>query len=141
MHHAVRLAVLALFIAAGCGAPQGPHLRFAHASANEIEEAQRSGEVVWYDFEPGDEVPMIFGLVGVSSAMSEQPTRWVTRRAFSVVVFPDGNTLFSFDGRHLVPGEAAVRWDMALGAGPEGGRAALLLFIGEAQDLPETLQQ
>jgi hypothetical protein len=83
---------------------------------------------------------MIFGLIGVSSAMSEQPTRWVTRRAFSVVVFPDGNTMFSFDGRSLVPGEIAVRWDMALGAGPEGGRAALLLFIGEAEDMPADVQ-
>src|SRR5688500_15864055 len=85
----------------GCGAPQGPHVRFAHSSMQEIEAARGQNQVIWYDFEAGDEVPLMFGLVGVSEAISPQPARWVARRAFSVVVFPDGTTMFSFDGRSL----------------------------------------
>lgn len=142
MQFPIRLALLLglSLTATACGAPQGPHVRFADATQSQIEAAQQSGDVVWYDFEAGDEVPMIMGLVGVSAAVTEQPTRWIARRAFSVVVFPDGRTLFSFDGRRLVPGEIAVRWNLALGAGPEGGRAALLLFIGEEQDVPVELR-
>lgn len=132
---------LALFsFGSGCSRANGPHVRFAEASSAEIENAQRSGEIIWYDFEPGDSVPIVFGLVGVSEAVSETPVRWVARRRFSVVVYPDGRTLFSFDGRRLVPGNIAAAWSLGLGAGEQGGEATLLLFIGEQQDLPRELQ-
>ena len=139
---AIRLALLflALLSAAGCGAPQGPHVRFAQASQAAIETARSSGQVVWYDFEAGDEVPIMFGLIGVSEAISEQPSRMVARRPFSIVIFPDGSTMFSFDGRSLTSPQVAARWSIALDADAEGGRAGLLLFIGEHEDLPEGLR-
>jgi hypothetical protein len=124
----------------GCGAPQGPHVRFAHSSMQEIEAARSDGRVIWYDFEAGDEVPLMFGLVGVSEAISPQPARWVARRAFSVVVFPDGTTMFSFDGHSLTNATFAARWSIGLDADAQGPSGAILLFIGEQQDLPAELQ-
>lgn len=133
------LALLALTLAA-CGAPQGPHVRFARASAAEIEAARDSGQVVWYDFDAGDEVPLEFGLIGVSEALTEQPARMVARRPFSIVMFPDGRTYFSFDGRSLTSPQMAARWSIALGSDANGGRAGLLLFIGQPGDLPPELR-
>lgn len=142
---AMRLALLCLGLllataTAGCGAPQGPHVRFAHTTVQELDAARSQGRVVWYDFEAGDDVPLVFGLVGVSEAVSE-PVHWVARRPFSVVVFPDGTTMFSFDGQSLTSATLAARWSVALDADEGGARAALLVFIGERSDMPPELQR
>lgn len=134
------LVALVALLAPGCGAPQGPHVRFAQASRAEIEAAQHGDRVVWYDFEAGDDVPLAFGLVGVAEALTDQPQRMVAQRPFSIVVFPDGRTMFSFDGSSLVDPRMAARWSIALGSDDNGGRAALILFIGLPGDLPEELR-
>lgn len=133
--------VVFLAFAGGCAGPQGPHVRFALASGEEIRAAQASGETVWYDFEPGDDVPLRLGLVGVATAIGDQPTRMIAQRSFSIVVFPNGGTAFSFDGQTLLAPAAVARWAIALGA-EEGGRgeAAIVLFIGEAADVPSELR-
>lgn len=134
------LALLAC-VAGACGAPQGTHIRLAHASNAELDAAGQSGEVVWYDFEAGDEVPLQFGLLGVARAATDQPSPMIAQRPFSVVVFPDGRTFFSFDGSSLTPGNQAARWSFVVGSDVAGGRAGLLLFIGQQQDLPPELQR
>jgi len=135
----VALGLTAL-AAAACGAPQGPHVRFAHASAAEIDAARASGEVVWYEFEAGDEVPLQFGLIGVSEAVTDQPVRMVAQRPFAIVIFPDGRTMFSFDGSSLTSPVQAARWSIALGSDAQGGRAGLLLYIGRPGDVPRELR-
>lgn len=139
MHQVVRISLaLALFTLAACGPrAQGPHIRFAQASAVDIRAAAESDQIVWYDFEPGDEVPIVLGLVGMAAAVSEPPARMVARRHFSIVVFPDGRTFFSFDGEHLIHGEQLARWTIGLEPAGEGGAAVLLMFIGQPQDMPE----
>lgn len=136
------IAVLsfALIALAACGAPRGPHVRFAHATRTEIEAARGRGQVVWYDFEAGDEVPLAFGLFGVSEAVTDHPTRMVARRPFSIVVFPSGETMFSFDGRSLTSPAYAARWSVALDADEAGGRMGMLVFIGLPGDLPPELR-
>lgn len=64
----------------------------------------------------------------------------VAQRPFSVVVFPNGRTLFSFDGHTLTSGDQAARWSSLLGSSETGGRAGLLLFVGRQQDLPAELR-
>ncbi len=127
-------------LASACGAPQGPHVRLARASPSQIEAAANSGQAVWYDFEAGDDVPLEFGLLGVSRAVTDQPIRMVAQRPFSIVILPGGQTYFSFDGHSLTPANQAARWSMAIGSDESGGRAALILFIGQRQDLPQELQ-
>lgn len=135
------LLVVSLFSVAACGAPQGLHVRFAHASHAEIQAAHQGQQPVWYDFEAGDEVPLAFGLIGVSQAITEQPTRMIARRPFSIVVFPGGQTMFSFDGQTLTSPEYAARWSIGLDSDERGGSAALLVFIGQPDDMPAELQQ
>lgn len=142
MHQVLRLSLaLALLTLAACGPrSQGPHLRFAQASAVDIRAAAESGQIIWYDFEPGDEVPMILGLVGMAEAISEPPARMVAKRHFSIVVFPDGRTFFSFDGEHLVRGEQLARWTIGLEPAGAGGGAVLLMFVGQPQDMPQEMR-
>jgi len=134
------ILLLAALGCVACGAPQGPHVRFASASPSEIEAAQATGETIWYDFEAGDEVPLEMGLLGVAEAVTDQPIRMVAQRAFSIVVFPDGRTAFSFDGSSLVSAQRVARWSVALGHDAQRGRAAIVLFIGQAQDVPPELR-
>lgn len=124
---------MALVALGACGGPQGQHVRFARASSGEIEAARSSGEVVWYDFQAGDEVPMSLGLLGVAEAVTEQPVRMVAQRPFSIIVYPNGTTAFSFDGSSVVSGQTSARWSIALGSDENGGRAALVLLLGPHQ--------
>ena len=134
-------ACLPLFVAlVACGAPQGQHVRFARASASEIDAARESGQLVWYDFEAGDEVPMSLGLLGVAEAITEQPVRMVAQRPFSILIYPDGRTAFSFDGSAVVSGQTSARWSIALGSDENGGRAALVLFLGPHQLIRQMLE-
>jgi len=133
-------ALLVAVVVSGCGAPRGTHVRFATASPSQIQALENHPEVVWYDFKAGDEVPLDFGVLGVSEGVTEQPITFVARRDFSILVFPNGTTAFSFDGKHAVPAERAAKWVIALGADEEGGRATIGLFIGERKDMPEELR-
>lgn len=134
-------STLAAVLCAACGgASQATHVRFAHASANEIRAAQSSGEVVWYDFQPGDEVPLDLGLLGVAQAATDEPVRMVARRSFSIVVFPSGRTAFSFDGHTLMSPQAVARWTVGLGAEGAQARAAIALVLGRQQDVPPQLR-
>ncbi len=133
--------VLAVLTLTACGPRSaGPHVRFSQASAADLEAAAQSNQIIWYDFEPGDEVPIILGLVGIAQAVSEPPARMIARRHFSIVVFPDGRTFFSFDGERLVSGEQLARWNITLEPAGQGGGAVLLMFIGQAQDMPEGMR-
>ena len=133
------IALLAFSALAGCGAPQGPHVRFASATASQIEAARASGSAVWFDFEAGDAVPLELGVLGVMRAATDPPVRMVAARAFSIVIFPDGSTMFSFDGRSLEPANSA-RWAIGLDADARGPHAAIVLFIGAPGDMPSALR-
>ncbi|HJK91810.1 MAG TPA: hypothetical protein RMH85_11445 [Polyangiaceae bacterium LLY-WYZ-15_(1-7)] len=135
------LLAAALLTLSACGAPQARHVRFAHATATQLQ-ALQDEEVVWYDFQPGDEVPMVFGLLGVASAgTGDGPIPMVARRPFSIVVFRDGRTRMSFDGEHLWGGDFG-KWGVVLHPNEATGRGelGLLLFMGRPQDMPEELR-
>jgi|GEM_PF-3061420 len=131
----VGISLVALLAAVGCGAAQGPHVRFARTNAAEIAAARATGDVIWYDFAQGDEVPLALGVLGVMEAVTEPPIRMVAKRAFSIVVFPNGNTMFSFDGQSLEPPTAA-RWAIGLEAENDRPGATIVMFIGQPSDMP-----
>ena len=128
---------LALTLTACGGAPRGPHVRMAHASATEIEAAQATNGPVFYDFEPGDRVPILLGVMGLFEAFAEPAPTLIARRQFSVVIYPNGNTFFSIEGGRLMSANALARWGLAFEGTPSGGQAALVLLVGRAEDMPE----
>lgn len=130
------LLVLAT-LAVGCGGPQGPKIRYAHASADELAAAEKE-PVVWYEFQPGDEVPVVFGFLGMAEMGSDR-MRMVVKRPFWIVVFEDGRTEFSFDGETLDP-QPFSRWGMLIGRGENRGSTAVLMYIGPASEAPAELR-
>lgn len=140
MQHYIRV-VLATFVAAvavGCAAPQGPHVRVAHASAAEMN-AHKDAKVVWYEFQKGDVVPMKFALIGMVQAEGPNDMKLVATRPFYVVTFKDGRTMFSFDGKKLVA-EPFAKWAMLVGPGEQRGETAFLLYVGRRDEMPEQLR-
>jgi hypothetical protein len=129
--------VVALF---GCGGgPQGPRVRFTQATPAQL--AALEGErTVWFEFVPGDEVPMSFVLAGIFESVTPEPIRLVAKQHFWVVQ-RDGATFFSFDGRRLVRGDQLAKWGLLLGtSGEQAGRAGVILLVGRPQDLPPQLR-
>ena len=131
MHQVLRLSLALSLLTLGACGPRttGPHVRFAQASAADLHAAQQSGQVVWYDFEPGDDVPIVLGVIGMAEAVSQPPARLVARRHFSIVLFPDGRTFFSFDGRHLVDPTHLARWTIGLEPNDDTGSGVAVLLI------------
>lgn len=128
----------ALAMMVGCGAPQGPHVRYVQASPEQL--ASVEGEqVVWYEFQAGDEVPMGFAFLGMAELGSNN-LRMTVRRPFWIVVFQSGRTSFSFDGHTLVDNPFS-RWGMMVGRGDQRGSMALLMYVGPADEAPPALRR
>jgi len=124
--------------AAACGAPQGPHIRYVQATPEQL--AAVEGErMVWYEFQPGDEVPMGFAFLGMAE-MGSDSLRMRVQRPFWIVVFESGRTSFSFDGRTLVDNPFS-RWGMMIGRGEQRGTTALLMYVGPANEAPAALRR
>jgi len=137
-----RMLVLVLgsvcVLAAGCGAPQGPRVRYVQATPEQL--ASVEGErVVWYEFQTGDQVPMGFAFLGMAE-MGSNDLRMTVRRPFWIVVFQSGRTSFSFDGRHLEDNPFS-RWGMVIGRGEQRGSAGLLMYVGPANEAPAALRR
>lgn len=124
----------------GCGGPQGPRVRFTQATPNQLAALQNE-PTVWFEFHPGDEVPMSFVLAGIFESATPQPVRMVAKQHFWVVVQREGTTFFSFDGRRLVRGDQLAKWGLLLGtSGEQAGRSGVILLVGRPQDLPPDLR-
>jgi len=131
------VALALLGQACGPGAPQGPRVRYAHASIQEL--ASVEGEqVVWYEFQTGDRFPAAFLLAGMAEA-TEGELQLVVRRPFWVVVFASGRAEFSFDGRRLVRNPFS-RWGFLIGRGETRGSAAFVMYVGPANEAPAELR-
>lgn len=125
-----------LLLVSACGAPQGPHIRYAQATPQELAAAEQE-DTVWYEFHPGDEITMLFAFLGMAEMGGE--LRMVVKREFFIVTHK-GRTYFSFDGRSLEANPFS-RWGMLIGRGNERGRTALMMYVGPANEAPAELRQ
>ncbi len=130
------LLVLAL-LAACVGANDGVRIHFATASPEALAAAEKE-PVVWYEFKPGDELPVMFGFIGMAEMGSDE-LPLVVKRPFWIVAFEDGRTSFSFDGKTLISNPFS-RWGMLLGTGEERGKMAVIMYVGPANEAPEQLK-
>ncbi|MEZ4251901.1 MAG: hypothetical protein R3B99_27125 [Polyangiales bacterium] len=132
--------VTLLFLVACAGGPEGPRIRYAQASPAQLS-AVRGERTVWYEFHPGDEVPMTFVLAGIFESATPQPIRMVAKQHFWIVVQQGGQTYFSFDGRQLMRGDQLAKWGVLLGTeGDDAGQTGVLLLVGRPQDLPPAMR-
>jgi hypothetical protein len=130
----------ALFLslsAVACGPPQGRRVRFVKATATELEAATQE-HVVWYEFQPGDDVPLAMVFTGVVE--SATPIHAKAKRNFWLVVQKDRPIEFSFDGEHVVS-QNAGQVALALGRAEAGNQVGVLVYLGRPEDTPEQLKR
>jgi hypothetical protein len=82
----------------GCGAATGPRIRVATATAAQLE-AVKDQDGVWYEFQPGDVVPVQFAFLGAIEGGTDQPAALRAKRQFFFVMYKHGPLQISFDGK------------------------------------------
>lgn len=134
-----RSLILTCLLAIACGGPTGPHIRVATAKKADLE-AVKDERTVWYEFQPGDEVPMQFLFIGVGLAASE-PIRFVAEQHFYLVMMRDQPLMFSFDGRTLT-GASSTKLLVAVVPGDdERAQLVWLNHVGNGGSPEEALEQ
>lgn len=137
LHRVAAALTVVVFLGACVTAPQGPRVRYAQASQEELASAEKE-PVVWYEFQPGDEFPVMFVFAGMGQ-MGGEEIPFVVKRPFWVVVFEDGRSEISFDGETFDPNPFS-RWAMMIGRGESRGNTGFLLYVGPAGEAPAELQ-
>jgi len=95
LHRLTVFAAAALLVGA-CASPK-PHIHFASASEQQLNTA--SDEETWFEFRPGDEVPIAFLYKGVIEAST--PVKAKAIKQFWLVFRPKSPPRFSFDGESI----------------------------------------
>ncbi len=134
----VGLALLLNF-AGGCVSNQGTHIRVATATSAQLD-AIEEGETVWFEFQPGDVVPVQFAFVGVAEGANEQPVMLRAKRKFWFVASKNGPMRISFDGKTFAGAQST---QAVIGVMPrddgQGGQVGWILYIGESGDVQTEL--
>lgn len=125
--------VLACLMAVACGPAVGPKIRVATATAQEIAAAEDQDNV-WYEFQPGDVIPVQFAFLGVVEGGSREAV-FRAKQHFWFVMFKNAPMQISFDGEHY----AGPHSNQALlGVIPrkdgQGGQLGWFIYMGEGGD-------
>ncbi|NUO54765.1 MAG: hypothetical protein HOV80_38480 [Polyangiaceae bacterium] len=131
----VLFAFLLLGALAGC-APPPTYIRFVNATEAQLAAVEQDG-VAWYEFQPGDEVPLNMAVLGVSEAAAEGIVLRAKKR-FYIVVRRGASPAFSFDGQTIAYGSETF-----LGFGRDGDKNTLnvLTYLGPREEMPEKLRE
>src|SRR5687767_1020972 len=89
--------VLALFTV-GCGATMGPKVRVATATPAELKAAEEADNV-WYEFQPGDVIPVNLAFLGAFEGGARQPAVFRAKQRMFFVMFKNAPMQISFDGK------------------------------------------
>jgi hypothetical protein len=121
----------------GCARATGPHVRVATATRAELAAAEKQDEV-WYEFQPGDIVPVQLGYLGVVEGGSSQPVVFRAKKHFFFVMSKGRPMQISFDGASFA-GERSHQSVIMVAPRDDGkgGELGWIIYIGESGD-PET---
>lgn len=130
------LAAMLTLAGVGC-APPKTIVRFTQATEAQLN-AVEDGQTIWYEFQPGDEVPLNIGLIGSAEAVAPN-LELVAKRRFFIVVWPYGPPLLSFDGESTV--YEGSKTFIAFEKGEAGNTINVLTYLGLPADMPVELQK
>lgn len=123
---------LALTLTA-CAGPR-PHVHFASASPQQL--AAASEEETWFEFRPGDEVPLQFLYKGVIEAAT--PVKATAKKQFWLVFQPNSPPRFSFDGKSVTTNGGSA--GMLVGRDGETNFVGVVTYLGKPEDAPPELR-
>jgi len=124
----------AIFLGGCAGGGMGPKVRVATATAAELK-AVEGQDNVWYEFQPGDVVPVHVGFFGVVEGGAEGPAVFRAKQQFYFVMFKDRPMQISFDGKTFASPNANQTL-IAVIPRKDGNGAQLgwLIYMGESGD-------
>ena len=134
MNVLVRLgAVLGLALLAACGPSMGPKIRVATASAAELEAAEGKDNV-WYEFQPGDVIPIQLAFLGVMEGGSREAV-FRAKQHFYFVMFQNAPMQISFDGQTFAgPNGSQSLIGVIPRADGKGGQLGWFIYMGQSGD-------
>lgn len=127
------IGLLALALG-GCGAPAGPHIRVATATREQISAAENQ-DTVWYEFQPGDVVPLHLAFLGVVEGGSNEPAVFRAKKHFYFVMLKNRPMQISFDGESFAGPNASQSLVAVLPRkDAAGAQIGWMIYMGESGD-------
>jgi hypothetical protein len=129
------LLVLSLLtLGSGCAFKEAPRVRVATATEKELE-AVRDEQVVWYEFQEGDEVPVDLAFFGVMQGAVDGPIVIRAKQKFYFIMSKNFPMRVSFDGVSVAAPQAN---QTLIGVAPrddgKGGKLGWMIFMGPSGD-------
>ena len=131
---------LSVGLLSACMGPQGPHVRVATATAAELD-ALKDKDNVWYEFQPGDIVPVEFLFLGAVEGGDEKPAVLRAKRRFFFAMDSQGMMHISFDGKTFAGPESSKSVIAVIPrADGKGGQLGWVIYIGESGNVKAELE-
>jgi hypothetical protein len=107
-------------------------VRVATATQAQLEAVEEENNV-WYEFQPGDVVPVHFGFMGAVEGGTDGPAALRAKQQFFLVTSKQGPLRLSFDGETFVGGSSmqAIIAPVPRKDG-KGGALLWMLYMGES---------
>jgi hypothetical protein len=126
---------------AGCGPSAGKRVRVATASPAELEAALNEDNV-WYEFQPGDVIPVQLGFMGAMEGGAQGPVVFRAKHRFFFVTSKNGPMQISFDGKTFAGQQGSQSLIAVLPRRDgNGGQLAWMIYMGESGDPEAELKQ
>jgi hypothetical protein len=127
----MRIALLvAVLLAAGCVPPT--YLRVATATRADFERVSKL-DGVWYEFQPGDEVPLNVLYFGAVEAVAGGVS-FKARKPFYLVAYKHQPMMVSYDGKSVSPYQLRFIVAVTPRKDQPGGAVNWMTYLGESQD-------
>jgi len=134
------LCVSFLFALGACGPAMGPTVRVATATPAQLAEVEDKDNV-WYEFQPGDVIPVQLAFMGVMEGGSEAAV-FRAKQHFYFVMFQHAPMQISFDGKTFAGPHSS---QSLIGVLPrkdgKGGQLGWMIYMGESADAKAELQK
>lgn len=135
------LVACILFLGACMMAPTGPHIRVATATAAQLKAAENEDNV-WYEFQPGDVIPVQFGYLGAVEGGSQGPSALRAKQHFFLVASKDGPMQISFDGKTFAgPNSSQSIIAVVPQKSGQGGQLLWIIYMGQSGDAKGELKK
>jgi len=134
------LCISFLVALGACGPAMGPTVRVATATPAQLAEVEDKDNV-WYEFQPGDVIPVQLAFMGVMEGGSEAAV-FRAKQHFYFVMFQHAPMQISFDGKTFAGPHSS---QSLIGVLPrkdgKGGQLGWMIYMGESADAKAELQK
>ncbi len=121
-------------------AASGPHVRVATATPDQLKSVDGQDNV-WYEFMPGDVIPVQFGYLGAVEGGSSGPAAFRAKQHFFLVATRQGIQI-SFDGKTFAgPDSSQSVIAVVPRKDGRGGKLVWVIYMGESGDPKAELQK